>query len=119
MHNFRELKIWQKGRELVKDTYLMTKNFPKEEMFGLTQQMRRAAVSIPSNIAEGCGRGTDNQLMHFLDIANGSACELETQIILSFDLDYIDEQKMNEMTNCCKNLQQMIVGFKIMLEKKK
>ncbi len=80
--------------------------------------MRRAAVSIPSNIAEGCGRGTDNQLMHFLDIANGSACELETQIILSFDLEYIDENKMNTMANICKNLQQITVSFKIMLEKK-
>lgn len=119
MHNFRELKIWQKGRELVKETYLTTKNFPKEELFGLSQQMRRAGVSIPSNIAEGCGRGTDNQLIHFLDIANGSTCELETQIILSFDLGYIDEQKMNEMTGFCKNLQQMIVSFKIMLEKRK
>ena len=116
MHNFRELKIWQNGRQIVKSTYQMTATFPKEELFGLTQQMRKAVVSIPSNIAEGCGRGTNPQLIHFLNISIGSACELETQVILSFDLEYISEEKMIEMTNFLKNLQQMIMSFKIKLE---
>jgi four helix bundle protein len=116
MHNFKELKIWQNGRQFVKDTYQLTYSFPKEELFGLTQQMRRAAVSIPSNIAEGCGRNTDRQLIHFLDIAIGSSFELETQIILASDLDYIPEQKMIEMTNFLRNLQQMTISFKLKIE---
>ncbi|MGB1218068.1 MAG: four helix bundle protein, partial [Saprospiraceae bacterium] len=79
-HNFRELNAWKKARLLVKEIYLMTESFPKSEMFGLTSQMRRAAVSIPSNIAEGCGRGTIPQFKQFLDISYASSCELETQI---------------------------------------
>ena len=81
-HNFKALEIWKRSRKLVKNTYLTTKTFPSEEKFGLVSQINRSAVSIPSNIAEGCGRGTDAQLVHFLDIAIGSNCELETQFYL-------------------------------------
>lgn len=75
-HDFKKLKVWQDAMFLVKDIYEATKIFPKEELFGLTQQIRRSAISIPSNIAEGCGRATDAQLKQFLDIAQGSAFEV-------------------------------------------
>lgn len=111
-HNFRELKIWHKSRVLVKQIYLLSNVFPKAEMFGLTSQMRRASISISSNIAEGCGRGTVPQFKHFLDIAYGSACELETQVILSFDLNYLSEQQMNDAVSKIQELQKMIFSFK-------
>ena len=68
MHNFKELKVWQKGRNFVKAIYVLTKKFPKEELFVMTSQMRRAAISIPSNIAEGAGRGTDKDFSRFIDL---------------------------------------------------
>lgn len=87
-HNFKELQIWQVAMKIARQTYSITKKFPKEEQYGIVSQMQRAAVSIPSNIAEGCGRGTDLQTVHFLDIALGSSCELETQLLLSVDFKY-------------------------------
>jgi len=112
MHNFKKLNVWQKGRDLVKKIYLSTKKFPKEELYGLTSQIRRAAVSIPSNIAEGAGRNSEKEFSRFLDIANGSAFELETQIILSFDLEYITETEMNSILNLIEEIQKMIYGLK-------
>lgn len=88
MTSHKELKVWQKGIELVKSIYEITKSFPANEQFGLTSQMRRTAVSIPSNIAEGCGRNSNKELTHFLYIALGSAAELETQLIISHDLNF-------------------------------
>ena len=93
MHQFKELKVWQKGRVLVKDIYNATHKFPKDEIFGLTSQMRRAAISISANIAEGCGRNSDKELSRFLDIANGSAFELETLVILSLDLEFFSQDE--------------------------
>ena len=90
MNNFKKLIIWQKARELVKDVYLITRKFPKEELFGLTSQIRRATVSIALNIVEGSGRGTNKDFAHFLDVAFGSALEVEAQIILSLDLEFRD-----------------------------
>ena len=83
MHNFKELKVWQNARVLVKEIYLSTGNFPTEEKYGITSQIRRSAISIPSNIAEGCGRRTDKDFSHFLNIALGSAYELQTQTELT------------------------------------
>lgn len=91
MHNYREIKIWQKARILVKDVYKVTKQFPSEELYGLTSQTRRAVVSVPTNIAEGAGRGTDKDFSRFLDIARGSLFELETLMILASDLEFIPE----------------------------
>ena len=109
MHQFKELKVWQKGRELVKETYKATHNFPKDELFGITSQMRRSAVSIPTNIAEGCGRNTDPDLNRFLDIANGSAFELETLVILSFDLDFLSQDDFNRFDkNKCEEMKKNI-----------
>ncbi|MBI5915356.1 MAG: four helix bundle protein [Bacteroidetes bacterium] len=115
-HNFRELKVWMRSRALVKEVYKLSKKFPKEEIFGLTQQMRRCAVSIPSNIAEGCGRGTNPQIVHFLDIAHGSACELETQLYLSIDLAYVLDNEVNKLMQELNEIQKMILGFRATLE---
>lgn len=86
MRNHKDLIVWQKSMALVKRVYEVTRAFPHEEMFGLTSQMRRAAVSIPSNIAEGYGRIYDKERINFLSIALGSASELETQLMISEDL---------------------------------
>ena len=112
MHNFKELKVWQKSRILVKNIYILTKKFPKEELFCLTSQMRRAVISIPSNLAEGCGRGTDKQLIAFLNIAQGSSTELETQVILSFDLEYISQPELEVTVMNINEIQKMIYAFK-------
>ena len=87
--NFKNLSIWQRSRSLVKVIYLATNDFLKDKIFGLTAQIRRAAISIPSNIAEGCGRNTNKDLSRFLDISIGSICEVETQLYLAFDLEFI------------------------------
>jgi four helix bundle protein len=87
--NFKDLIVWQKAFVLVKETYAVTKMYPRSEMYGLSQQMRRAAVSIPSNIAEGYGRFYNKEYKQFLSIAYGSLCELETQYLLSVDLGYV------------------------------
>ena len=89
MHKYKELKVWQKGRELVKFIYELTNKFPKEEIYSLTSQIRRAAISIPSNIAEGAGHFSNKEFSRFLEIAYASSCELDTQIILSFDSDLL------------------------------
>jgi len=97
MTSHKDLKVWQKGIELVKSIYEITQSFPSNEQFGLVSQMRRAAVSIPSNIAEGCGRNSDKELIHFLYIALGSASELETQIIISQELSFLQPEKSEQM----------------------
>ncbi len=91
MKDFRELKVWQKAHQLVLDLYRGTEAFPRKEQFGLTSQVRRAAVSIPGNIAEGCGRGGDAELSRFLQIAMGSASELEYYLVLAQDLEYLSQ----------------------------
>lgn len=108
-HNFREMSIWKDAMAIVKDVYLMTSNLPKEEKFGLCSQIQRSAVSIPSNIAEGSGRESDKELLHFLNIALSSSYELETQIILLSDLYHIDIQQTLEKLHVT---QKMIGGFK-------
>jgi four helix bundle protein len=95
MSDFRKLVIWSLSMELVKDIYSFTSNFPEVEKFGLVSQMRRSAVSIPSNIAEGCGRGSEPDFKRFLEIALGSSFELETQIQLSLLLGFSDNEASN------------------------
>ena len=119
MHNFKNLKIWQLARNFVKDIYVLTKKFPDDERFGLTQQIRRAVISIPSNIAEGAGRGTDKDFSHFLDIANGSAFEVETQLILSFDLNYISQTEFDNINDKLQLMEKMICNFNNSLKSKK
>lgn len=112
MHNFKELKCWKKSRELVQTIYHSTQRFPKEEIFGLTLQIRRAAVLISSNIAEGCGRSTDKQLIQFLHLALGSATELENQIILAQDLKFLTFENGKNLLLKIDEVQKLLYGFK-------
>jgi four helix bundle protein len=111
-HNFKELKVWQRSKTLAIEIYKATNGFPKQEMFGLTQQIRKSAVSVPSNIAEGCGRGTDRELIRFLDIAQGSAFELETQLIIAADLGFLNESSSDRLAGELSEIQRMIEGFR-------
>ncbi|MCK5029691.1 MAG: four helix bundle protein [Bacteroidales bacterium] len=112
MHNFKELIVWQKARKLVKKVYLVVKNFPEEEKYGMISQIKRASISIPANIAEGAGRRTNNDFGRFLDIATGSSFELETLIILSLDLDFIEESDYNNLIEDIEEIQKMIYSLK-------
>ena len=111
MNNFRELKVWKKAMKLVKEIYLSTNYFPKEEQFGLTNQIRRCAVSIPSNIAEGAGRNSSKDFNRFLSISLGSCFELETQIIISKELKFLDLEKFNSIEKELVEIQKMIRGL--------
>ncbi len=95
----KDLRVWRKAIDLVKLLYSKTNHFPKEEIYGIVSQMRRASVSIPSNIAEGYGRNSDKELAHFLYIALGSAAELETQLIISFELSFMKKEDFDELNN--------------------
>jgi four helix bundle protein len=116
MHNYLELKIWQRSRVLVKEIYQLTETFPGNQQYGLTSQMQRAAISIPSNIAEGAGRNSIKEFMRFLDIANGSAFELETQLFLSNDLGYTDVNQIENIILELKEIQKMIFRFRSSLD---
>lgn len=118
MHNFKNIIAWQKARALVKEVYLLSKKFPKEEVYELTVQVRRAAISIPSNIAEGSSRGSDKDFSRFLDIAIGSSFEVETQLILSYDLNYISEGELASISEAITEVQKLIYGFQKTLKTK-
>ncbi len=111
MKDFKSLKIWQKGINLVVDIYKISKEFPQEESYGLTSQMRRSAVSIPSNIAEGSGRNSDKEFKRFLDISLGSLFELETQIIIACELEYLSDNDFNNLSEKVQEEQKMISGL--------
>ncbi len=108
MHHFNKLEVWQRARILCKQIYIITRAFPSYEKFGLASQMQRSVVSISSNIAEGAGRNSKNEYIHFLNISTGSAFELETQINVSKDLDYITEEKENELLADLHIVQKML-----------
>ena len=116
METHKDLRVWQQSIEMVTSIYLMTQSFPKEEMFGLVSQLRRASVSVPSNIAEGYARGTDKEKLHFLRMSSGSMSEVETQLLLSLNLGYIDQEKYNELsgtvTSVWKQLNSLISSIK-------
>ena len=107
MHNFQNLKIWQKAMRIAKKVYLISSEFPSEEKFGLTSQIRRSAISIASNIAEGAGRNTNGEFRNFLGIANGSSNELCTQLILAYKLDLITEDKIQSIIDDLMEIQKM------------
>jgi four helix bundle protein len=92
--SFRELRVWQLGMEVAEKTYRLTADFPKSEVYGLSSQMRRSSVSIPSNIAEGQGRDSTKEFLHFLAIAFGSICELETQLLLANRFNYLSDEDL-------------------------
>ena len=111
MGNFKELLVWKKSIELVTEIYEITSVFTSEEKFGLVSQIRRAAVSIPSNIAEGNARRSSADYIQFLKIARGSGAEVETQIIISKNLKFIDELKCEELTLKITEIMKMINGL--------
>ena len=118
MNSYKDLVVWQKAIDLTIDIYSLTKSFPKEEMYGLVSQIRRSAVSIPSNIAEGQARKYHQQFSHFLSIAQGSLAELETQVIIAMKLGYIaGEQK--DLFDAMHSIGKMITRLKQNLTQEK
>lgn len=111
MQDFKQLKVWNKAHQLTLKIYLVTKLFPKDELYGLVSQMKRSSTSISTNIAEGCGRGSKADLNRFLQFAIGSSNELEYQLILSRDLSFIDENKFSEITGDLVEIRKMIYSF--------
>ncbi|WP_316846320.1 four helix bundle protein [Pedobacter psychrodurus] len=118
MNNLKELKIWNKAIDLAVDVYKATSTFPNDERFGLTSQSRRAAVSIPSNIAEGAGRNSIKEFNHFLGIANGSSYELQTQLVIANRLAILESEILDPLLTQIDELQKMTYGFQQMLDKK-
>ncbi len=116
MNYFKELNVWQKAIELVTNTYLKTNDFPKEEIYGLVSQIRRCAVSIPSNIAEGCGRRTEKDFKNFLGISLGSAFEFETQLIICKNLEFIKKEDFMHLEAEIQYIQNMIIKLQSKLD---
>lgn len=108
MHNFQRLEVWNASIELSDEVHQITKTFPKYELYGITSQIRRSSVSIPSNIAEGAGRKSNKEFLQFLSIANGSAYELFTQLILAFKAEYLDEENKNKLINKLNSIIRML-----------
>ena len=105
---FRDLLVWQKSMRLVTVVYEVTKEFPNDERFGLTSQIRRSAVSLPSNIAEGHGRSSTKEYIQFLSITMGSMNELETQLEISKNLEYLDEGTFSKLHDNCREIERML-----------
>jgi four helix bundle protein len=117
MHKYKELIIWRKSIELVTEIYLVTGSFPDKEKFNLISQINRAAVSIPSNIAEGAGRNSDKEFVQFLAIAHASSYELETQLIVSNNLGYLKQEHLNKLLESIEELQKMNFALQQKLKK--
>ena len=111
MKDFRNLQVWEKAHALALVVYRVTKSFPKEELYGLTSQIRRSSTSIPTNIAEGCGRSGDAELARFMQISMGSASELEYQLLLAHDLNYLDNEIYTELHEKVTEVKRMLAGF--------
>jgi four helix bundle protein len=108
---YRDLKVWQAAMEMVRDVYRLTREFPREETYGLTIQLRRAAVSIPSNIAEGKGRSSDKELLHFLSNAKGSLFEVETQVMIAGSLGYLTHSQGEGLLSQTAQLGRLLNGL--------
>ena len=117
-NSYRDLVVWQKSMELTKKIYTITKDFPKEEVYGLTSQIRRCAVSIPSNIAEGCGRKTNKDFSNFLGISLGSSFEFETQLIICKNLNFISEDDFKSIESEIQHIQNMIIKLQNTIDSK-
>jgi four helix bundle protein len=118
LKNYKELKVWQKSYELCLTIYKITKEFPSDERYSLTQQIRRCAVSVPSNIAEGYGRKSTPEYVRFLYIAYGSICELETQILLAGDFGYIKSEQLIRLQKDIEEEERMLKALIKSLENK-
>jgi four helix bundle protein len=117
-HNFRELKIWQRGIELSVMIYEISNDFPSEERYGLCSQLRRASVSVPSNIAEGSSRNSQKEFIHYLSIASGSCAEVETQLEIAKRLGFVNEAQLANPLNETREIQKMIHSFSASIESK-
>ena len=111
MNNFRELKVWQKARAIVKDVYFLIKKIPNDEKYALTSQIKHATISISSNIAEGSGRSTDPDFAKFIDISLGSCYEVENDFILASDLLFISGDELKIITNKIQEIKRMLIGL--------
>ena len=111
VRSYQQLKVWQVGMQLVRAVYLLSDQFPKHEQYGLTSQIRRAAVSVPANIAEGHARDSTKEFLHHVSIAQGSLAEVETMIILAEDLGYCTRTKTNELLQQCAEEGRMLRGL--------
>jgi four helix bundle protein len=118
LKSYKDLLVWKKAYQLCLEVYKATKKFPAAERFVLVSQLRRAALSIPSNIAEGYGRRTTGEYIHSLSIAYGSVCELETQVMLSGDLGYLENEALKELLGNISEVERMIMGLIKSLDKK-
>ncbi|WP_158839715.1 four helix bundle protein [Polaribacter sp. L3A8] len=111
MHRYKDLKFWQLSRAFCTDIYIVTKTFPSDEKFGLISQLRRAVVSIPSNIAEGTAKSSNKDFKRFLRISLGSCYEIETQLLISFDLGFIDKKELENLNNTLQQVIKMMSKF--------
>lgn len=111
MHEYRKLKVWNDSIQLVTEIYLVTKNFPDNEKYGLVSQINRCAISIPSNIAEGAGRNSNGEFKQFLGIANGSCYELETQLLIAKNLGYINTEILDRLLERTEVIEKMIYNL--------
>jgi four helix bundle protein len=111
MATFRDLIIWQKSMQFVTDCYLLCSNFPKEEMYALTSQIKRSAISIPSNIAEGYGRRSDKEFIRFLNISISSLFEIQTQIEIAYNLKYISTEQFTDLLEQSREIERIISSF--------
>ena len=118
LKNYKDLKVWKKSYELCLEIYRITAKFPKEERYGLTSQIRRSVVAIPSNIAEGYGRKTTRDYIRMLYISYGSVCELETQILLAGDLDLIEKSELGALKKDIAEIERMLTALIKSLENK-
>jgi len=118
MKTYRDFIVWQKSMVLVTEVYEISKEFPNDETYGLASQIRRCAVSIPSNIAEGYGRNSTNDYTHFLRIATGSLYELQTQMEIALSLHYIDKSKFNELYELSREIERMLNSLIMKLSSK-
>ncbi len=111
MKDFRNLQVWEKAHVLTLDIYKATASFPREELYGLTSQIRRSSASVPTNIAEGCGRSGDAELARFMQISMGSASELEYQLLLAHDLNYLDDELYIQLHENVTEVKRMLTSF--------
>ena len=111
MKTHKDLDVWKKAIDMVTTIYKLTRNFPKEELYGLTNQMRRAAVAVPSNIAEGAVRDSSKELLLFLSYAKGSLSELETQSIIAYNLEYLNNEQKQDIDEILSDLFKMLSKF--------
>ena len=118
VESFKDLIVWQKGIELVNEIYKVTKHFPKEELYGLISQIRRAAISVPTNVAEGWGRGTTKNYIQFLEISRGSLYELNTLIIISTNQEYLSSEKCSEIESTINEIGRILNAIITKLENK-